>query len=109
MGQLATAGLRSASEALQIMKSVSDACGTFEEAPPQQQRGLVSALLQNATWKVEKFESTWKSPFDKMAFSNSVSQTKEREKPGSGQEVEIWLPVVDAFRTLAEIPRFSNC
>ncbi len=83
------------------MKSVSDACAGFTEAEPQQKRALATALMQNATWKAGKFESTWKTPFDKMALSNSVSRTKEREKSGSGQDFEIWLPVMDTFRTLS--------
>ena len=62
------------------------------EAEPQRQRYLAASLLENATWKAGKFESSWKSPFDRMALSNSVSQRKEGEKSGSGQEIEIWLP-----------------
>jgi hypothetical protein len=95
---LATSDLRSRTEALRIMKSVSDACAGFSDAQPQHQRALVSAMMQSPTWKAGKFESSWKSPFDKMALSNFVSQTKEREKPGSGQEIEIWLGKQDSNR-----------
>jgi hypothetical protein len=92
MAQLATTATRSSAEAVQIMMSVSQACGVFIDAQPQQQRATVTALLQNATWKAGKFESSWRSPFDKMALSNSVNQREEREKSGSGQKIEIWLP-----------------
>jgi DNA invertase Pin-like site-specific DNA recombinase len=92
MNQLSSTGLRSATEALQMMKGVSDACAGFAEAQPQQQRAIATALVQNATWKAGKFESSWKSPFDKMSLSNSASQTNQREKPGSGLKTEIWLP-----------------
>ena len=81
MNQLLTTNLRSASEAVQIMKSVSQACAAFSGAQPPQQRALAAALMENATWKAEKFESDWKSPFDKMALSNSISRTKEMERP----------------------------
>ena len=91
MAQLTTTGLRSATEAVQMMKSVSEICIGFGDAQPQRQRALATALMDKATWKAGKFESAWKSPFDKMALSNSVSRSKEREKPGSGQEIEIWL------------------
>jgi hypothetical protein len=91
IAQLATADLRSRSEALQTMKAVSDACSAFGDGQPQQQRALATALMQNPTWKAGKFESSWKSPFDKMALSNSVSRTKEREKLRSGRDFEIWL------------------
>jgi hypothetical protein len=91
MAQCATSDLRSRCEAVQMMKVASDACDAFEGAQPQQQRALATAMIQNPTWKAGKFESSWKPPFDKMALSNSVSRTKEREKLGSGQEIEIWL------------------
>ena len=96
LARLATSGLRSAPEALQILQSVSDACDSFAEAPPHQQRTLAVALLKNATWKAGKFESSWKSPFDVLALSNSASQAKEREKGVSGREIEIWLPGMDS-------------
>jgi DNA invertase Pin-like site-specific DNA recombinase len=96
--QLVTSDIRSRSEALKTMKAVSAACDAFGGAQPQQQRALATALMQNPTWKAGKFESTWKSPFDKMALSNSVSGTKEREKTGSGQEIENWLPKQDSNR-----------
>ena len=95
--QLATTGLRSATEAVQIMKSVSDACGSFGDAEPHDQRALTASLLENATWKAGKFESSWKSPFDVLALSNSASQTKERQKPGSVQDFDIWLPKERTF------------
>jgi hypothetical protein len=91
MAQLATTTLRSATEALQVIRSVSDACGSFQEHHPQQQRAIASALMEKATWKAGKFEWIPKAPFQILAHSNSVSQTKEREKPGSGQEIENWL------------------
>src|SRR5207248_514866 len=85
VGQLKTAQLRSSTEALQIIRSVSDACAEFEHDQPQQQRAIAMALMQKATWKTGKFESVLKTPFDILAHSNSVNRTKEREKPGSGQ------------------------
>jgi hypothetical protein len=92
MAQLATTELRSATEAVQIIKSVSDACSSFQEHHPQQQRAITTALMEKATWKAGKFEWVLKTPFQILAHSNSASQTKEREKACSGQEIEIWLP-----------------
>jgi hypothetical protein len=91
MAQLQTTELRSAKEALQIIRSVSDACSSFQQNQPQQQRAIVSAVMQQATWKSGQFEWALKTPFQILAHSNSVSRTKEREKPGSGQQIEIWL------------------
>ncbi len=90
--RIATTELRSAAEAVQIIRSVSDACGSFQEQRPQQQRAITTALMEKATWKAGKFEWVPKTPFQILAHSNSVSQSKEREKTGSGQETEIWLP-----------------
>ena len=96
MAQLATTRLRSAAVALQIIRSVSDASGSFGDEQPLQQRAIASALMQNATWKAGKFELVLKTPYQILAHSNSVSQSREREKPGSGQEIEIWLPGMDS-------------
>jgi hypothetical protein len=74
------------------IRSVSDACGSFQERQPQQQRALVSSLMEKAIWKARKFEWILKTPFQILAHSNFVSQSKKREEPGSGQETEIWLP-----------------
>ena len=91
MRQLETTALRTATEAVEIMRSLSDACSTFADQASQKQRALASALAQRATWKAGKFEMTLKEPYQILAHSNSVSQSREREKPGSGQEIEIWL------------------
>jgi hypothetical protein len=111
--------LMTAARAVEIVRGVSEACAGFETAKADRQRELTMALLQNATWKAGQFESALKSPFDKLAHSNSVSQRREREKPGLAQEIEIWLPKRNAFRNSGEriVPRpvchpnqrFANC
>lgn len=63
MKQLETTQLRSATEVLQTIRFVSEACSSFGDSQPQQQRALVAALMQQATWKAGKFESSWKSPW----------------------------------------------
>jgi resolvase-like protein len=87
-----TTPLRSAAEAVQIIRSVSDACGTFQDQPAQQQRALAATLVKQATWKAGKFEMVLAEPYSILAHSNSVSRSREKEKPGSEQEIEIWLP-----------------
>jgi site-specific DNA recombinase len=93
--QMQTPALRSAAEAMEIMQSVSNACGTFADQPAQEQRAVASALMQKATWKAGKFELELKEPFQIWAHSNSVSKSKEREKPGSGQEI-LWCAQTDS-------------
>jgi site-specific DNA recombinase len=88
--------LRSATETMEILRSVSDACGTFESQTSTKQRVIATALMQQATWKAGKFESVLAAPFDKLAHSNSVSQRRERDIPGSGRDFEIWLPGMDS-------------
>jgi DNA invertase Pin-like site-specific DNA recombinase len=97
MKQLETTALRTATKAVEIMRSLSDACSTFADQESLQQRALASALMQRATWKAGKFEMTLKEPYQILAHSNSVSQRKEREKPGSGQEIENWLPETNPY------------
>ena len=59
MTQLQTSKVRSAAEAVQILRSVSDARATFEDKQPQEQRAI-ALLMQKATWQAGKFESTQK-------------------------------------------------
>jgi hypothetical protein len=92
--QLETTALMTATEAVEIMRSLSDSCRTFAVQESQRQRALAAALMQHATWKAGKFEMALMEPYQILAHSNSVSQSKEREKPGSGQEIENWLPGV---------------
>jgi len=88
--------LRTAAAAVQLMGAVSSACSTFQDQPAQQQRAIAKALMKQATWKAGKFELVLAEPYSKMAHSNSVSQSRERENPGSGHEIEIWLPGMDS-------------
>ena len=90
--QLAATGLRSATDAAQIMKSVSEACTGFGDAKPRQQRALATALLADATWTAGKSESGWKAPFDVLALSNAASRSQESEKSGSERDIQICLP-----------------
>jgi site-specific DNA recombinase len=46
IAQLQTMKLRTATEAVQIIRSVSDGCGLFESQQPPQQRAIASALMQ---------------------------------------------------------------
>jgi hypothetical protein len=92
MAQLATTELRSATEAVQIIRSVSDACGSFQERQPQQQRTIATALTEKATWKAGKFEWLPKSPFQMLAHSNSVSQTKEGRNRVQGRKLKFGSP-----------------
>ena len=77
--QMQTQALRSAAEAVQIMQSVSDACGSFQNQPAQQQRAIASALMQKATWKAGKFELELKQPF---SDSGALELCKQKERKG---------------------------
>ena len=96
MRQLETTALRSATEAVQIMRSVSDACGQFKQQAAVEQRALLAALVARATWKAGEFELVLNQPYQILAHSNSVSRCKEREKRGSGLDFDNWLLSLDS-------------
>jgi hypothetical protein len=75
MAKLRTTELRSAKEALRIIRSVSDACSSFQQNQPQQQRAIVSAMMQQATWKSGQFVGALNTPFQILAHSNFVRRT----------------------------------
>lgn len=46
MRQLETAPIRTAAEAVQIIRSVSDTCRTFQHQPAEQQRTLAASVME---------------------------------------------------------------
>jgi hypothetical protein len=87
MKQLENTALRTATEAVALVRSLSHACSAFGDQASQKPRAIMSALMQKATWKAGKFEMTLKGPCQIWAHSNSVSQSREREKPGAENEI----------------------
>ena len=76
---------------LQTMRAVSEPCAQFDHSEAQQQRALASATAGEGDLEGRGVRGGAETPWQILAHSNSVSQRKEREKPGSGQEIEIWL------------------
>jgi hypothetical protein len=91
MAQLQTTELRSAMEAVQIMKSVSDACGLFQKHQPQQQRAIVSSLMEKGDLEGRKVQVGSENALSDFG-ALELCKPLQRGKPRSGQEIEIWLP-----------------
>jgi hypothetical protein len=90
--QMKSASLRSATEAVQIMRSVSEVCAGFEDQPQTQQRSIASTMLKRATWQNGELRTVLVEPYAALQHSNSTSRSKETVKVGSGQEIDNWLP-----------------
>ena len=67
----------------------------------QEQRKRLTLLLQRSTLKEGKFEPAFKMPFEGLRRSNSESALRNNGLVAKEVKIEVWLPIVDAFRTLA--------
>ena len=69
-----------------------------------EKRNLLDFVLSNSIWKDGRLIPNYRKPFDLLANTN-VAYAKEKaastEKDGL---FDIWLPVVDTFRTLFTSP-----
>ena len=100
-----TTGARSATEAVGLIRQVSTACGSFDQQPSPQKRKLIEEIVEKASWQNGELRAVLTAPFSVLARSNSVTQTKEREKPGSGHQIENWRRGGDSNRILPNTAR----
>ena len=77
--------------AIQAIETTSTLCREFPTKPPAAQRRLLKLIIDNATWKHGRLETTLRNPFQKLRVSNHASTTKHRENGPSGQEMQDWL------------------
>ena len=91
-------------EGIRILELASRAADLFEKQPAEEKRRLLNCVLKGASWKHGKLTGEFRQPFDmlaKTALSNSTSDSKENPNGASTGDFEIWLPMMDAFRTVS--------
>ena len=90
-------------EGIRILELASRAAELFEKQPAEEKRRLLNCVLKGASWQHGKLTGEFRQPFDmlaKIALSNSASDSKENPIEASTGEKEIWLPCMDAYRTV---------
>jgi hypothetical protein len=64
--------------------------------PPVEQRRLLRVMIEKATWKGGELQTALFEPFEILRHSNRENYRKQNEIPGSGQDLKIWLPMMNS-------------
>jgi site-specific DNA recombinase len=78
-------------QALDMLRLTSRASELFLGQTGAEQRRLLQLVFKNAAWRAGMLQSTLFEPFHTLGHSNRESSTKEKESPGSGLDLGIWL------------------
>ena len=81
--------------AVDMLGLTSRASELFLEQPAREQRHLISVVVKAATWQNGALRTTLFEPFEILRHSNRESYRKENENPGSGRDLDVWLPESD--------------
>ncbi len=74
-----------------MLRLTSRASELFLQQPATEQRRLLQMVVENAAWQDGTLRTTLFEPFEILRHSNQESYRKEKEKGGSGRDMEIWL------------------
>jgi hypothetical protein len=83
-------------QAVDMLRLTSRASEMFLQQSAAEQRRLLRTVVGKATWKDGQLQTALFEPFQILRHSNLESCRKEREKAGSGCDLEIWLPGMDS-------------
>jgi site-specific DNA recombinase len=78
-------------QAIDMLSLTSRASEMFLQQSAAEQRRLLQTVVEKATWKDGALQTTLFEPFQILRHSNLESYRKEKEKVGSGRDLEIWL------------------
>ena len=78
-------------QAVETLRLTSRASELFLQQPAAEQRRLLQVVVEKAAWQDGALRTTLFEPFEILRHSNQESYRKEKEKAGSGREMEIWL------------------
>jgi site-specific DNA recombinase len=91
MQGIQTAAPTPVDQAIDMLRLTSRASELFLRQPASEQRRLLQTVVQRAAWKDRALQTALFEPFEVLRRSNQESHRKEKEKAGSGRELEIWL------------------
>jgi hypothetical protein len=83
---------RNYNDAISAIETTSSLCRQFPTQTPPEQRRALKMLVEKATWKDGRLETTLRTPFEQLRVSNSATTTKHGKNGASGQEMKNWLP-----------------
>jgi len=100
--------LAPADQAIDMLRLTSRASELFLQQPASEQRRLLQTVVEKAAWKDGALQTALFEPFETLRHSNQESYRKEKQKVGSGCELQIWLPGRDSNHD-SRLPRSPSC
>jgi hypothetical protein len=85
-------------EAIDMLRLTSRTSELFLQQPAAEQRRLLQVVIEKAAWQGGMLQTTLFEPFEILRHSNQENYRKEKEKSGSGRELEVWLPKNTTFQ-----------
>jgi hypothetical protein len=82
--------------AIDLMALTSRSCELFLAQCHEEQRRLLTMLVDRAAWRERTLEVVLSEPFEQLRRSNQLSRKKHRENEGSGRDLGPWLPRQDS-------------
>ncbi len=79
-----------------MLRLTSRASELFLQQCAAEQRRLLSVVVEKAAWQDGGLRTSLFEPFELLRHSNRETYRKENENPGSGQDLEVWLPGMDS-------------
>ncbi|MGD0773072.1 MAG: hypothetical protein ABSC05_09650 [Candidatus Solibacter sp.] len=83
-------------DAINAIENTSTLCKQFPTQTPPEQRRLLKLIIEKASWKDGRFETTLRTPFEKLRVSNHATTTKHGKNGAPGGEMKNWLPIQDS-------------
>jgi site-specific DNA recombinase len=82
--------------------------GYSKKQEPREKRRLLNFLVSNCSWRREELIPTLRQPFDLLAETSATAAQEKRDGQGDLTKIEIWVPFLDAYRTMCRVgTRFS--
>jgi len=78
-------------QAIDMLRLTSRASELFLQQSACEQRRLLQTVVEKASWKDGSLQTSLFEPFEILRYSNQESYRNEKEKAGSGRDMEIWL------------------
>lgn len=91
-------------EGVALLELAKNAAALFQKQPAKEKRRLLDFVLSNCTWKDATLSIAYRQPFDTLVETARLARMRKAAGEVSGGPSAIWLPFLDAYRTLCLAP-----
>ena len=91
-------------EGVALLDLARNAQRLFAKQEPREKRRLLNFLLSNCTWEDGEVVATFRQPFDMLAETAISAAYVEAGVSAKSVKSEIWLPFLNAYRTICIAP-----